>query len=60
MQITSLDDTPSEEVLPQSLVDSTAPVQKKFLKDLQCKIVDTYIINEENINAPQGKAEERA
>ena len=51
MQITSLDDTPSEEVLRPSLVDSTVPVQQKFLKDLSCKIVDTYINNEENINA---------
>ena len=55
MQITSLDDTPSEVILPPSLVDSTAPVQQKFLKDLACKIVDTYIINEENINALKEK-----
>ena len=55
MQITSLDDNPSEEVLPASLVDSTAPVQQKFLKDLACKIVDTYIINKENINALKEK-----
>ena len=51
MQITSLDDTPPEDVLPLSLVDATAETQKKFLKDLAFQIVDTYVVNETNINA---------
>ena len=50
-QITSLDDTPPEDVLPLSLVDATAETHKKFLKDLAFQIVDTYVVNETNINA---------
>ena len=47
MQITSLDDTPPENVLPLSFVDATA----ETLKDLAFQIVDTYVVNETNINA---------
>ena len=50
MQITSLDDSPSEDVLPSSLQNSPAPVQQKFLKDLAFNVVDAYIVNEANIN----------
>ena len=50
MQITSLDDSPSEDVLRSSLHNSPAPVQQKFLKDLAFNVVDTYIMNEANLN----------
>ena len=54
MQITLLYETPSEEVLPPSLRNSISQVEQKFLKDLSRKIVDTYIVNESNINALKG------
>lgn len=50
MQMTSLHDTPPEEVLPSSLAFTTAETQKDFLKNLAYKIVDNYIVNETNIN----------
>ena len=50
MQITSLDDSPSEDVLPSSLHDSPAPVQQKFLKDLAFNVLDTFSVKEANIN----------
>ena len=50
MEITSLDDSSSDNVLPSSLHNSPAPVQQKFLKDLASNVVDTYIVNEVNIN----------
>ena len=55
MQITPIDDIAPEDVLPSSLVDSPAPVQQKFLKDLALRVVDTYIVNESNINALKEK-----
>lgn len=51
MQIISLEDTPPEDVLPLSLTDATSETQKQFLKDLAFQIVDTYVVNETNINA---------
>jgi hypothetical protein len=51
LKITSLDDTPPEDILPPSLVHATVQAQQKFLKDLACKVVDTYIVNETNINS---------
>ena len=51
MKISSLDDTPPQDILPPSLVHATAKAQQKFLKDLAFKVVDTYIVNETNINS---------
>jgi hypothetical protein len=51
MNMVSVDSTPSEDILPASLEKADGEVQKKFLKKLVYHVVDTYIVNEQNINA---------
>jgi hypothetical protein len=51
MGMTCIEDTPPENILPPSLVKATVEVQRKFLRDLVFRVVDTYIVNEKNIDA---------
>ena len=50
MNLTTINDKPSEDILPSTLIDDTSEVQKQFLKSLVCNIVDKYIVNEDSIN----------
>ena len=50
MNLTTMNDIPSEDILPPTLIDDTSEVQKQFLKNLVCNIVDKYIVNEDSIN----------
>ena len=50
MGMTSIEDTPSEDILPPSLVGATGEVQRKFLYDLVFQVVDIYVVNEKNID----------
>jgi hypothetical protein len=51
MNMFSVDSIPSENILPASLEKADGEVQKKFLKELVYQVVDTYVVNEQNINA---------
>jgi hypothetical protein len=51
MNMISMDSIPSENILPASLEEADGEVQKKFLKELVYQVVDTYVVNEQNINA---------
>ena len=51
MGMTSTEDTPSEDILPSSLVEAASEEQKKFLSDFVFQLVDVYVVNENNIEA---------
>ena len=51
MGMTSTEDTPSEDILPSSLVEAAGEEQKKFLSDFVFQLVDVYAVNENNIEA---------
>ncbi len=50
MGMTSIENTPSEDILPSSLVGATGEVQRKFLYDLVFQVVYIYVVNEKNID----------
>ena len=56
MQITSLDDTPPENVLPLSFVDATA----ETLKDLAFQICGHLCCQPDKHKCPHGRAAEEA
>ena len=42
MNLTTMNDQPSDDILPSTLIDDTSEAQKQFLKSLVCNIVDKY------------------
>ena len=49
--INSLDDQPAEEcALPSSLQDSSVKSKRHFVKELSLKVVDKFILNQENMD----------
>ena len=50
MNLTAMNDKPSEDILPSTLIDDASEVQKQFLKSLVCNIVDKYIVNQDSIH----------
>lgn len=58
LQISATDDEPQETVLPKSLEHASLATQKEFLRDLSLKIVDKFILHEEQVNALIKKLEQ--
>ena len=51
LQISSLDGMPAESILPSSLTDkdTLAQTRREFMKQLSLKVVDTFVLNQENM-----------